>query len=226
MQFLCVASAIAPAAMFLLTPEDVEVTSIQHPKQAKKIPILSYEAKTFRLLSVFRADQYAKAHAAWKDLTENEGKLCVLLEEPFRYSVWRQVRIDRGLLHPVVPDAYCKAAVVMVQALYSDVDALLGSNQGKNFGAALEKNVAKPVAAAGGFGGILRLNPLAEVSLKWTEQDLNALLLELHRLGTQFFGRSKFTVRTLAALDDLTPDDKSVFINWLRLSFLSNLWRV
>ena len=210
--------------MFLLTPEDVEITSIQHPKQNKKIPILSYEDKTFRLLSVFGADQHAEAHAAWKDLTDNESKLCVLLEETFRYSVWRQVRIDVGLLHPVVPEAYAKAVTVMVQALYSDVDTLLGGNQAKNFGAALEKNVAKPMAAANGLGGILRLNPTVEVPPKWDESDLNALLLELHRLGTRFFGRSKFTGRTIAALDDLLPDDKSIFINWLSLSFLSNLW--
>ncbi len=210
--------------MFLLTPEDVEITGIQHPKRDKKIPILSYEDKTFRLLSVFGADQHAEAHAAWKDLTDNEGKLCVLLEESFRYSVWRQVRIDLGLLHPVVPEAYAKAVIVMIQALYSDVDALLGGNQAKNFGAALEKNVAKPVAAAGGLGGILRLNPTVEIPPKWDESDLNALLLELHRLGTRFFGRSKFTRRTLAALDDLPPDDQSIFMHWLGLSFLSNLW--
>ncbi len=210
--------------MFLLTPEDVEITSIQHPKRDKKVPILAYDDKTFRLLSVFSAEQEAEAHAAWRHLTENEGKMCVLLEERFRYSVWRQVRLDKGLLQPIAPLAYSKACVIMIQALYGDAEQLLGSKQAKSFGTALEVNAAKQVAAAGGLGGILRLDPLTDVMPRWEEDDLSALLLELHRLGTKFFGRSKFVGRTLAALDDLAPNDKAVFLNWLGLSLLRNLW--
>lgn len=210
--------------MFLLTPEDVEITSIQHPKKAKKVPILSYEDKTFRLLSVFGSDQQAEAHASWRDLTENEGKMCVLLEERFRYSVWRQVRLNIGVLQPVAPVAYAKASVVMIQALYSDVEQLLGSKQAKDFGAALEVIAPKQLSAVGGFGGILRLNPLTEALPHWEEDDISKLLLELHRLGTQFFGCASFVTRTIAALDDLATNDKTVFLNWLRLSLLNNLW--
>ena len=214
----------ATAAMFLLTPEDVEITSIQHPKKDKKVPILSYENKSFRLLSVFNAHQQAEAHASWRDLTENEGKLCVLLEERFRYSIWRQVRIDVGLLRPVAPLAYAKACVVMIQALYSDAEQLLGSRQAKNFGVAIEVNAAKQIEAAGGLGGVLRLDPLADVLPRWEEDDLSALLLELHRLGAKFFGRYQFVGRTLGALDELAPNDKAVFLNWLEISLLGNLW--
>jgi hypothetical protein len=210
--------------MFLLTPEDVEITSIQHPKKDKKVPILSYDDKTFRLLSVFSAEQEAEAHASWRNLTENEGKMCVLLEERFRYSVWRQVRLDKGLLQPTAPVAYSKACVVMIQVLYADAEQLLGAKQAKSFGTALEVNAAKQVAIAGGLGGILRLDPCSDVMPSWEEDDLSALLLELHRLGTKFFGRSKFTGRTLAALDDLAANDKAVFLNWLGLSLLRNLW--
>lgn len=210
--------------MFLLTPEDVEVTSIQHPKKDKKVPILSYEDKTFRLLSVFSSDQQAEAHACWRDLTENEGKMCVLLEESFRYSVWRQVRLDMGLLQPVAPVACAKASVVMVQALYGDVNQLLGSKQAKDFGMALAAIAPKQIAAAGGLGGILRLDPLTEALPRWEEEDISALLLELHRLGTQFLGPASFGGRTVAALDDLAINDKEVFLNWLSLSLLSNLW--
>ncbi len=210
--------------MFLLTPEDVEVTSIQHPKINKKVPILSYDDKTFRLLRVFSADQEAEAHASWRELTEQEGKLCVLLEERFRYSLWRQVRIDLGSLRPIAPAAYAKACVVMIQSLYGDAEQLLGGKQAKSFGTAIEVNAAKQLAAVGGLGGVLRLNPLADVMPQWEEDDLSALLLELHRLGSKFFGRSKFAARTLAALDDLAPNDKAVFLNWLGISLLSNLW--
>ncbi|MGB3299391.1 MAG: Npun_F0813 family protein [Phormidesmis sp.] len=210
--------------MFLLTPEDVEITSVQHPKRNKEVPILSYDDKTFRLLRVFSAEQYAEAHTSWRELTEQEGKLCVLLEEPFRYSIWRQVRIDLGLLRPTAPVAYAKACVVMIQSLYGDAEQLLGSKQAKSFGGAVEANMTKQMAAAGGLGGVLRLDPLADVMPQWEEDDLSALLLELHRLGTKFFGRSKFMGRTLAALDDLAPNDKAVFLNWLKISLLGKLW--
>ena len=210
--------------MFLLTPEDVEITSIQHPKRAQKVPILSYQDKTFRLLSVFGAHQQIEAQASLKDLTDNEGKACILLEEPNRYTVWRQVRIDQGMLHPVAPTAYIKACTLLIQALYGDVEQLLGDRQAKSFGAALETNAAKQMENIGGFGGILRLNPLTEVLPRWEEDDISALLLELHRLGAKFFGRSQFTNRTLAALDVLPSNDKAVFLNWLSLSLLNKLW--
>ncbi|MEL7354780.1 MAG: Npun_F0813 family protein [Cyanobacteria bacterium P01_A01_bin.116] len=210
--------------MFLLTPEDVEITSIQHPKREKKVPILCYQDKTFRLLSVFGSHQHAEAHASWKDLTENEGRPCVLLEESCRYSVWRQVRINMGLLQPVAPAAYAKACVLLVQALYGDVEQILGAKQAKNFGTALEVNAAVPVKNAGGLGALLRTNPLTEVPPRWEEDELSALLLELHRLGAKFFGRTKFVERTLAALDELSGNDKAVFLNWLGLSLLGHLW--
>lgn len=210
--------------MFLLTPEDVAITSIQHPKKTKRVPILSYQEKTFRLLKVFGAHQHAEAHASWRDLTENEGKACVLLEEPYRYSVWRQVRLDRGLLQAVAPVAYSKACVLLIQSLFGDIEQLLGSKRAKNFGTALEVNVAKQMAIAGGLVAVLRLDPLSEVLPRWEEDDLSALLLELHRLGAKFLGRAQFTKRTLLALDALPDNDKALFLNWLQLSLLSNLW--
>jgi len=211
--------------MFLLTPADVEITNIQHPKQPKKVPILSYQTRTFRLLSVFHAQQQEEAHAAWRDLTDNQGKACVLLEEPHRFSLWRLVKIDKDLLlNPVTPVAYAKACVLMIQALYGDVEQLLGAKQAKKFGEVFSINAQKQMAEAGGFGGVLRTNPLAEMPPRWEEDDLSELLLELHRLGVKFFGRSKFIGRTLSALDVLPQDDKAVFLTWLQASLLGNLW--
>ncbi|MEL6778592.1 MAG: hypothetical protein AAFO06_15175, partial [Cyanobacteria bacterium J06597_16] len=71
---------------------------------------------------------------------------------------------------------------------------------------------------------LLRTNPLTEVPPRWEEDELSALLLELHRLGAKFFGRTKFVERTLAALDELSGNDKAVFLNWLGLSLLGHLW--
>ncbi|KPQ36197.1 MAG: hypothetical protein HLUCCA11_06610 [Phormidesmis priestleyi Ana] len=210
--------------MFLLTPNEVEIIRIQHPTKDKKVPILSYDDKTFRLLSVFSAQQESEAHAAWRELTENEGKMCVLLEERSRYSVWRQVRLDKEMLQPIAPATYIKACVLMLQAMCSDVEQLLGSRQANSFGAAIEANALRQIEAAGGIAHILRLDPLTDILPSWEEDDLSALLLEMHRLGAKFFGRSQFVSRTLAALDDLNPNDKTMFLHWLGLSLLSNLW--
>ncbi|MGB3295883.1 MAG: Npun_F0813 family protein [Phormidesmis sp.] len=210
--------------MFLLTPEDVEINSVQHPKQAKKVPILSYQDKTFRLLKVFSAYQYAEAHASWRDLTDGKGQACVLLEELHRYSIWRQVQVDAGLLRSAAPAAYIKACILLIQSLYSDVEQLLGSHQAKNFGTSLERSTTRQIGAAGGLGVILRIDPLSELLPQWKEDDISALLIELHRYGVNFFGRAKFTDRTLLALDDLPGNDKAIFLNWLKLSLLCNLW--
>ncbi len=212
--------------MFLLTPEDIEITQVQHPKKAIKVPILSYEGQTFRLLSIFSAHQQDEAHSAWRQRVEREGKVCVLLEEPFRYSLWRQVRIDMGLLHPVAPVAYAKACVLLAQSLYRDVEQLLGAQQAKKFGAALEISLTRQLSSMGGLGWLLWVNPLSEKLPQWAEDDLSALLLHLHRLGAQFFGRNRFVSRTLLALDALPEDDKAMFLCWVRLSLLSHLWLV
>ena len=210
--------------MFLLTPEDIEITQVQHPKKASKVPILSYQGQTFRLLSIFSVQRQTEAQAAWRQTAEGEGKLCVLLEEPFRYSLWRQVRIDMGRLHPVAPVAYSQACVLLVQALYRDVEQLLGVSQAKKFGAALETSLAQELSSMGGLGGLLRVNPLSEKLPQWVENDLSALLIHLHRLAAQFFGRHRFVSRTLLSLDDLPENDKAIFLSWVRLSLLGYLW--
>jgi hypothetical protein len=81
--------------MFILKRQDVEITTIQHPKTDQQIPILSYQGQTFRLLNVFSAAQEDDARSLWRDLTDNRGKACVLLEEPERFSIWGKVRLEQ-----------------------------------------------------------------------------------------------------------------------------------
>ena len=211
-------------AMFMLTPEDVEISSVQHPKKPKKVPILSYQDKTFCLVSLFHVHQRQAAQASLRNLTDNEGKSCVLLEEPHRFSLWRHVRIDKDWLNPVLPIAYVKSCLLLLQALYGDVDQILGRKRAKAFGAALAIDAQQPLQAIGGLEAALRVNPLIETLPVWGEDDLCMLLLMLHRLGAQFFGRSHFTSRTLSALDSLPGNDKAVFLTWLQMSLLGNLW--
>ncbi|UBF27308.1 hypothetical protein K9N68_04945 [Kovacikia minuta CCNUW1] len=81
--------------MFILKRQDVEISSVQHPKKDQQIPILTYQGQTFRLISVFNASQEEEAKTFWRDLTDNQGKACVLLEEPERYSVWGKIRLEQ-----------------------------------------------------------------------------------------------------------------------------------
>jgi len=207
-----------------VSPEDVQIGSIQHPKRPKKVPILSYQDKTFCLLSIFSARQQQEAQSAWRDLTDNQGKVCLLLEEPHRFSLWRHVRVDKGLLSPVLPIAYVRACLLLIQALYGDVEQRLGNQQAAAFIADLSVHAQRPLRMAGGLEATLRINPLTAQVPVWGEDDLCTLLLVLHRLGTRFFGRSHFAPRTLSALDVLPGNDKAVFLTWLRLSLLSSLW--
>ena len=80
--------------MFILSPQDVQISTIQHPKRNQAVSILSYQGQSFRLISVFSAQQEAEAKACWRELTDNKGKTCVLLAEAARYSVWGKVRLN------------------------------------------------------------------------------------------------------------------------------------
>ncbi|MEO1590827.1 MAG: Npun_F0813 family protein, partial [Cyanobacteria bacterium J06632_22] len=124
--------------MFILKRQDVEISSFQHPSKEQKIPILSYQGQTFRLLSVFSAAQEEEARALWRELTDNRGKACVLLEEPDRFSVWGKIKLDMSKTSPVAaptgtPPAFVQASVLILQALYEDVEDLMGSKQAKRF---------------------------------------------------------------------------------------------
>ncbi len=207
-----------------VSPEDVQIGSIQHPRRPKKVPILSYQDKTFCLLSIFSAQQQQEARSAWRDLINNQGRDCLLLEEPYQFSLWRHVRIDKGLISPVLPIAYVRACLLLIQALHGDVKQRLGSQQAAAFSADFSMNAQRPLQIAGGLEATLRINPLTAQVPVWDEGDLCTLLLVLHRLGTRFFGRSHFAPRTLSALDVLPGNDKAVFLTWLRLSLLSSLW--
>lgn len=211
--------------MFLLSPEDVEIIGVQHPKSAKRVPVLCYVDQTFRLVSVFSIDQQTAAQASWRDLTENQSKVCVLLEETFRYSVWSQVQIDQGWLTPTAPDAYIKACIVLVQFLYNQTQTL-DSRQAESLRVGLQVNTARQMQTAGGLETLLQLNTEnGAIALpRWEEEDLSSLLLEMHRLGCKFFGRRKFIRPAIAALDTLPNNDKTLFLAWLKLSLLGNLW--
>jgi hypothetical protein len=221
------------SVMFILKRQDVEISSIQHPKREQQIPILTYQGQTFRLISVFGAKQAEEAKAFWRDLTDHRGKVCVLLEEPDRYSVWGKIRLEQ-LGTEVGPDVkvgpYTQACLLLLQTVYIDIEDLLGARQAGLF----QKDITnifrqwqfpqadKPEAV----NHLLTIDPLTTLQVPpWEEHHLITLLQELHRLGKEYFGNTNFAEGVSDILQDMPASERTQFIEWLQSSALGKLWR-
>jgi hypothetical protein len=234
--------------MFILKRQDVEISSIQHPKKDQQIPILSYCGQTFRLISVFESSQSEDARAFWRDLTDNQGKACVLLEEPERYSVWGKIRLEtlasgngsstgsaNQTLQQSAPKAnaiavgHMRAGLLMLQAIYIDIEDLLGSRQANLFEKDLTEVLLKgkfpQITTPGAVKSILSIDPLQAMQLPaWQESHFQFFLQELHRLGKAYFGGNNFAPRAMESLQDLAGSDLAAFKAWLKLSAIGRLW--
>ncbi|WP_293158254.1 MULTISPECIES: Npun_F0813 family protein [unclassified Microcoleus] len=221
--------------MFILKRQDVEISNFQHPKRDQQIPILNYQGQTFRLISAFNGKQAEDARALWRDLTDNRGKACVLLEEPDRYSVWGKVRLDQlageepaGTESAKAP-LFAQGCLLLLQAVYFDVEDLLGARQATSF----QKDITKvfqqgnfPQAdSADAIKNWLTVSPLQNHKVPpWQDQHLKALLQELHRLGKSYFGNTDFAEGVSDVLQDMPAQDRTQFLDWLKQSALNKLW--
>lgn len=226
--------------MFILKRQDVEIKTIPHPKTSQQIPILVYQGQNFRVLKVFSPSQEDEARALWRDLTDNRGKICVLLEESERFSVWGKVRLEQfdeegddgtaGQAKAVGGNpTLVQACLLLLQMLYVDIEDLLGAKQAKLF----EKDISKvfsewrfPQAGTPKeVQSLLMVDPLAMPQLPaWQEQHLFRLLESLHRIGKDYFGNANFTERALDALEDMNSNERQLFMQWLRQSPPGKLW--
>lgn len=220
--------------MFILKRQDVEISSVQHPKKDQQIPILRYQGQTFRLLSIFSAAQEEDARALWRELTDNRGKACVLLEEPGRYSVWGKIRLDQlegtepsqGEMLPLL----IQACLLLLQAVYIDIEDLLGERQVSAFrreiAAMFQRWRFPQTDSPDAIEQWLTVDPLAIVQMPpWREQHLNTLLQELHRLGKQYFGNANFAGRAMEVLQDLPESERRQFLRWLQRLPAGKLWQ-
>jgi hypothetical protein len=219
--------------MFILKRQDVEISSIQHPKKDQQVPILSYQGQTFRLISVFKASQEEEARALWRELTDNRGKACVLLEEPERFSVWGKIRLEQlgndtgshgktGIL--------IQASILLLQGVSIDIEEFLGTRQAALF----EKDIAEvfkqkqfpQVSSLEAVKYLVSTNPLPTAKIPdWQENHVVILLQELHRLGKSYFGNANFTKQVIYKLEDMPEAERSLFLTWLNQSPLGKLWQ-
>jgi hypothetical protein len=219
--------------MFILKRQDVEISNVQHPSRNQSLPILSYQGQTFRLLQWFNASQEEDAKALWRDLTDNQGKACVLLEEPDRYSVWGKVRLDQLADEAdgsAAPPAYVQACLLLVQAVYLDIEDLLGTKQVNLFQKDMADMFQKwkfPQAESPELvKNLLMTDPLKTLQIPaWQDHHLNKLLEELHQLGKKYFGNTSFADRAMEALQDLSDADQARFTDWLKQSPNAKLWK-
>lgn len=220
--------------MFILKRQDVDIKTIQHPSKEQQLPILSYQGQTFRLLSVFTAAQEEEARALWRDLTDNKGKACVLLEEPDRYSIWGKVRLDQfeedgpGGVTPA-NETFIQACLLLLQVVYLDVEDLMGAKQAGRF----EQDITSvfkewhfPQADSPKvIKTLLTADPLTMPQVPtWQEHHLHRLLEATHRIGKEYFGNANFTQRALEALEDLPNSDRQKVLSWLQQSPSGKLW--
>ncbi len=219
--------------MFILKRQDVEISSIQHPKRDQQIPILTYQGQSFRLISVFNAHQAEEAKAFWRDLTDNRGKVCVLLEEPDRYSVWGKVRIDQigaesGADAKLVP--FTQACLLLLQTVYIDVEDLLGGRQAglfqKDLSDVLQKWHFPQADSPAAVKQLLNIDPLTTLQVPaWEEHHIITLLQELYRLGREYFGNTNFAEGVRDILQDMPAAEQNQFVEWLQSTPLGKLWR-
>ncbi|MBW4423819.1 MAG: hypothetical protein KME50_04980 [Nostoc desertorum CM1-VF14] len=219
--------------MFILKRQDVEISSIQHPKKDQQVPILSYQGQTFRLISVFKASQEEEARALWRELTDNRGKACVLLEEPERFSVWGKIRLEQlgndtgshgktGIL--------IQASILLLQGVSIDIEEFLGTRQAALF----EKDIAEvfkqkqfpQTSSLEAVKYLVSTNPLPTAKIPdWQENHVVILLQELHRLGKSYFGNANFTKQVIYKLEDMPEAERALFLTWLNQSPLGKLWQ-
>lgn len=222
--------------MFILKRQDVEIKTVQHPHRDQQIPILVYQSQSFRLMKVFNAQQEHEAREFWRDLTDNRGKACVLLEEPERYSVWGKVRSEQltsdsiNREHSNLP-TLTQACLLVLQAVYFDIEDLLGSRQANSFVKDLTQifhqskfpHTDTPQA----IKTLLTMNPLDELQIpSWQENHLNTLLKKLYELGESYFGNTSFAEGMEEILEDLPNDNRKQFVDWLDQTQLNQLWSI
>lgn len=217
--------------MFILKRQDVEITTIDHPKRDQQVPILNYQGQTFRLISVFKTSQEEEAKSLWRDLTDNKGKACVLLEEPGRFSIWGKIRLDQlgsdtGSDNNI--SIFIQASILLLQAVYIDIEDLLGTRQAALFEKEMVETLQKwqfpKVSSPQGVKYLLELDPLTTPVPNWQEHHVITLLQNLHRLGKAYFGNTNFAHSVANKLQDMPEGERSLFISWLNQSPLSKLW--
>ncbi|MDJ0737053.1 MAG: hypothetical protein QNJ47_23795 [Nostocaceae cyanobacterium] len=218
--------------MFILKSDDVQISSIQHPKRDQLVPILYYQGQSFRLITVFPISQEEEAIALWRDFTDNRGKACVLVEEANRFSIWGKIRLEQLDADTEENHQYAEilfqGSILLLQALYIDIEDLLGSRQASLFAKEIASLLQKfPQTSSKEAVEKFLHGDTRETAnlLTWKEKHVIAFLQEVHRLGKLYFGNNSFAYQVADKLEVMADEERSLFISWLVQSPLNKLWQ-
>ncbi len=215
----------------ILSRQDVEISTIRHPSKDQPIPILNYQGQTFKLVKAFGPGHKEEAVNYWRDLTDNRGKACVLLQEPDRHSIWGKIQLAKTKQNPERNyTSFTQACLLIIQYLYLEIEDLLGHRQAALFTQEITNIFHKlqfpQTNSPEAIQKILTEDPLASLSTPaWEEHHLITLLQELHRLGKIYFGNTNFTEDIKDVLADLPVSEQQQFLAWLKQSSLDQLWQ-
>lgn len=217
--------------MFILQRQDVEIASMQHPSQNQKVPVLRYGGQSFRLLKTFDSTLADEALALWRDLVDQRGKVCILLQEPSRHSVW-------GLFRPEETTADSKpsrsvfpveAGLQVILSTHLDIEDCLGSRQAKSFvqdmSKVLQQKQVPKMDEPNSMENLLARDPGLMRSVNaWRDRHWDIVLGELHALAKKYLGNTGFVARAMDAVLELPEAERVPFLSWVKQSSVKQLW--
>lgn len=278
--------------MFILNRQDVEIVNFPHPqKEGLQIAVLIYQRQTFGLLTMF-GENREEALSYWRDLVDNKGKVCVLLEEPEirRYSVWGKFSLGKEIsttkspeqitpqqavpepstpkqavpeplvprqvlpeplaqkrAEPIIPKLpeidigktaqigvpiehiVTKACLLILQAIYLEINDLFGRNQGNLFKLDLMKLLKKEkfpqVDSIESLERLLSIQNLMDSPTPtWSDNHLLLLLSNLYKIAQSHFGGTSFLEASKNTIADMSPDTRKIFQTWLTKMPNGQIW--
>jgi hypothetical protein len=277
--------------MFILNRQDVDIVNIPHPqKEGLQLPVLVYQRQTFGLLTMF-GENREEALVYWRDLVDNKGKVCVLLEEPEikRYSVWgkfslgkeinitkppeplapkqipseplapkqipseslapKQVPLEpaRRRTEPTIPKLpeidvgkttqigvnvehiVTKACLLILQAIYLEVNDIFGRNQGNLFKLDITKLLKKErfpqIDTIESLERLLCIQNLMDSPTPtWNDNHLQLFLNNLYKIAQSHFGSTAFLEASKNTIAELPPDTRKIFQTWLTKMPNGQIW--
>jgi hypothetical protein len=216
--------------MFLLTRQDVEILPISQGQQ-----VLRYHAYTFRLVKVF-GDQKKEALVYWREMIDDKGMVCILLEEPQRYSVWAQIDRAAKVSEPNsvfdLPRSLIQGSLVLLKSAFKQAEQNLGTRKTKSLQQELLKVLLKSrlpiINSPEAIANLIQLDPFNKDTLPtWDDSHVQNLLGELHRLLLASNGNEKTQTIVEQSLESLNmlPSEVSIsFEQWLKTTPKGKLW--
>jgi hypothetical protein len=210
--------------LLVLERSDVDLYRVPDSKTGRLVMILSYQDRTFRLISQFNSRQKERAKNLAESLIESRRQRCIILEQGPIYSVWLEIPGEesvaaQGASQGVVSQqelstpttinlSQTQACLLIIQTIAEDIEDLMGTSQKRAFQEDLTK-IFKQCLLPGAetsqsINPLLTINPLTTTKLPiWGQKEIDLLFPRLGQLGKKYFSSTTFVERTVDILQNL-----------------------